>query len=155
MGAHPLFFEERPRGRRPVDRRDLAIPDRHPLDENSTQLLPASRRSHSDRLGQGEQADPVGIERADPIVVGQGTESQPNGVPLRLVIGVGEIAPAVLALESLQSGEQTLALLASDSDLLPDWNDSRANTAGAISLMPTTRPSETPFGRPLVPCPRR
>ena len=96
MGVLPLFFEERPGGRSPSDRSDLAIPHDDPLDQDPAELLLPGRRGDSDRLGQCEQAGTVGVEGADPVVVGQRREGRPNRIPLGLVVRVAEVKTNVL-----------------------------------------------------------
>jgi hypothetical protein len=78
LGAHPLFFEERPHLSHPVDRIDFAVVDDHPLDYDPTELLTSRRRSHSDRIGQLEDPRAVGVEAADPIVVGERCKGRAN-----------------------------------------------------------------------------
>ena len=114
MGALPLFFEERPGGRSPSDRGDLAIPHDDPLDQDPAELLLPGRRRHSDRLGQCEKARPVDIEGSDPVIIWQRREGRPNRIPLGLVLGVAQVAPAVLLSELLEAGEEPRPLPARD-----------------------------------------
>ena len=116
MGVPPLSFEERPGGRSPIDRGDLAIPHDDPLDQDPAEFLPPGRGGDSDRLGQGHQPGTVGVERADPVVVGQCREGRPNRVPLGLVVRVAEVPPAVLLSELLEAGEEPRPLPAGHRD---------------------------------------
>jgi hypothetical protein len=69
------------------------------LDDDPTELFTAGGGGHRDRLGQPEDPRAVGIERADPVVVGQRGERGPDRIPLGEVGGVAEVAPAVLLLQ--------------------------------------------------------
>jgi hypothetical protein len=71
LGALPLFFEERPRRGRPIDGCKLAISDHYPLDDDPAEFLQFRRRRHPDRLGQRQDPRPIGVERPDPVAVGQ------------------------------------------------------------------------------------
>jgi len=51
------------------------------------------------------------------IVVRQRGKRRPDGIPLGLVVGVAEVSPAMLLLQSFQAGEEAFALLAGDRDL--------------------------------------
>jgi hypothetical protein len=70
LGALPPFLDERSGGWRPVDLGDFAIRDYDSLDEDPAEFLLPYWGGHRDRLGQGEQAGSVGIERADAVVIG-------------------------------------------------------------------------------------
>jgi hypothetical protein len=68
LGALPLFFEERPDRRGPLDRLHLPIVHDDTFDDDPAELLPSRRGSHRNCFGQPEDPHPVDIERADPIV---------------------------------------------------------------------------------------
>jgi len=92
LGAHPLFFEERPGGRRPDDRIDAAVVHDDPLDDDPAELLPTSRRRLSDSIRRPKDPRPIDVARADPIVVGQRREGGLDGISLPLVVRIGQIA---------------------------------------------------------------
>jgi hypothetical protein len=50
LGALPLSFEERLRGRRPLDGLDLTVTYDDALDDDPTELFAARRRSRGDRV---------------------------------------------------------------------------------------------------------
>jgi hypothetical protein len=59
----------------------------------------------------------VGVERDDPIAVGQLRKSGPGGVPLGLVFAIAQIPPAVLILEPLEPAREARPLPAGAHDL--------------------------------------
>jgi hypothetical protein len=104
LGAHPLFFEERPRRGHPLDRFQPSVAHDDPLDHDPAELLATIRRSCLDRVGQRQDACPVRIEGPDPVAVGQFGQGRPGGISSRLIVRVGQVPPAMLLFELLESG---------------------------------------------------
>jgi hypothetical protein len=88
LGALPLSLEERQDWRSPRDRLDAPVAHDDPPDDDPTEFFTARRGCDCNRLGNPENARPVGIEGPDPVIVGQRGQGCTSGVPFGLVVGV-------------------------------------------------------------------
>jgi hypothetical protein len=64
LGALPLFFEERPGGRGPVDPVDLPVPHDDPLDDDPPELFTALGRRGLHRVEKSQDPRPIGDPQA-------------------------------------------------------------------------------------------